>query len=367
MKPAILSAHNPMTGPRHLGHYVSTIRDWPRLARDHELFIVVDDLIAAILYPEARDDIQARTLRVVRELCAADLDFRRHRLLLTSMVPEVHELSLFTAMAIDHAWCRRLHAESFAGLLTTYQRRELGLDHLPSLAEVAYPQLHLATLAIGLGVRYFQGGEEMRGYLPVIERITERLRDVGLQTPAFLAGATTFLIGTDGRHMASDNAIYLAEDPASIAERLSRIRSREILRQLAGATDDEALAGELASNGSEGDLGKAAARVASALAETLRPFREARASVEEMAEILETSALVARERLRETLIRVKARFGIPGYVERPGYRAPALVQERAATFRTDVTGIEREGMPLGPGALGEAAAAGGAAAEHSRS
>src|SRR5258708_4686090 len=143
MKSIVVSAHNPMTGPRHLGHYVSTMIDWPRLQRDHELFVVIDDLIAAILYPNIRNQLEAQSLQIAKEFLATGVDFSRNHLVLTSMVPEVHELALFTSMVIDQEWCYKLYKESFGGLLTAYQRRELGLPRLPSVTEVVYPQIHL--------------------------------------------------------------------------------------------------------------------------------------------------------------------------------------------------------------------------------
>ena len=82
-----LSAHNPMTGPRHLGHYASTMVAWPRHAAEGELNVVVDDVISALLYPKGRDEVESRTLAVVRECLALDVDFSKHHLSATSTIP----------------------------------------------------------------------------------------------------------------------------------------------------------------------------------------------------------------------------------------------------------------------------------------
>ncbi len=62
----LISAHNPMTGPRHLGHHVSTMREWPALQRKYECFFVIDDLIATFMYPHDKNEIFERSLFVAK-------------------------------------------------------------------------------------------------------------------------------------------------------------------------------------------------------------------------------------------------------------------------------------------------------------
>lgn len=315
MKPVVVSAHNPMTGPRHLGHYVSTMADWPRLARDHELFVIVDDLIAAILYPGARHQLQARTLQTVREFLATGVDFTQHHIVLTSMVPEAHELALFASMALDHTWCQQLYRESFAGLLNSYQRHELGLPKQPSIAEVVYPQVHLAALTIGLRADFFQGGEEMKGYVPLLSALASNLPGDKFRQPAFLPGRSTFLIGTDGKHMASENAIYLSADVASLSGQLAKVEGAETLRRMSMAIEDESLTLELAAEAKSKAVASAAARekLVAAMAELLKPFREATTTTAEIGEHLERSAAVARGRVQRSLIALKEELQVTGH------------------------------------------------------
>ena len=126
-------------------------------------------------------DLQARALQVAREFVATGVDFDRNHLILTSMVPEVHEICLYASMAVPREWCEKLYRESFAGLLTTYQRRELGLPNTESVAEVNYPQLHLASMTLALGATVFQGGEEMRGYMHILESIASGFGKAGMR------------------------------------------------------------------------------------------------------------------------------------------------------------------------------------------
>lgn len=312
MRSIVVSAHNPMTGPRHLGHYASTMIDWLNLQREHELFIVIDDLIAAILYPRARKEIQNRTFQVAKEFIATGIDLDENHIVLTSMLPEVHELTLFTSMVFDHSWCSKLYQESFAGLLDSYQRRELRLSRHPSVAEIVYPQIHLASLTLGLRTDFFQGGEEMRGYFSPMEMIVEQYsKKALLKVPSFLTTKCTFFTGTDGKHMATENAIYVSESEEEILKNLSRVKSTDIFGRWCSALNQEELTARIYSE----KLENGTRLMAEFLSQELAKFRNCTISNQEVATVLEKSSLVARERIRKVLINIKGEFGIPGFIK----------------------------------------------------
>lgn len=313
MKSLILSAHNPMTGPRHLGHYLSTMIDWPRLQRDHELFIVVDDLISTILYPRARKLISERSFMTIKEFLSTGINLDETNIVLTSMLPEAHELSFYASLALDNVWCERLYNESFAGQLSSYQRRELSLPHLPSVGETIYPQIHLATLTLGLGADYFQGGEEMRGYLGIMDEISSNLEGIS-RAPALMEGRCTFVVGIDGHHMGSENAIYLSSSEKELERCLADTNSSNIFKQWSkDFRDEKLLSGLCKDEGDEAHLEKNRQVMFKFLAEELVKFRESSITNQEIVNVLEKSSIIARERLKETLIKVKEKFGIPGY------------------------------------------------------
>ena len=314
MKSVMVSAHNPMTGSRHLGHYVSTMIEWTRIQSEFELFIVIDDLIATILYPKIRKEIQKRSFQVAKEFIATGIDVKNNAIVLTSMIPEVHELGFFTSSVLDYDWCKSLYQESFAGLLNSYQRRELSLRRQVSITEITYPQTHLATLTLGLHANSFQGGEEMRGYLGIMEAITEQLGKTSLRVPSLHATKCTFLVGTDGKHMGMENAVYLSSAEKEIAKDLSKVKSIDILLQWASALDQGKLLSQIQKTKGGERLNESINLMVQFLSEELSKFRESKIDNQEIAGILEKSALTARERIKETLIEVKAIFGIPGFV-----------------------------------------------------
>ena len=310
MKPILISAHNPMSGPRHMGHLVSTMADWPTIQDKYELYLVIDDLIASLLYPRGRDQIASKTFSVAREFFATGIKPGKSHVVLTSMLPEVHELALFTGSMLDLAWLNKLYAESFGGLLGSFQRYELGLPRLCSVTEAVYPQMALATMTVGLGAAAFQGGEEMRGYVHIIEALCDKGgRGLGFQKPQFLTSRSTFLLGTDGRHMASENAIYLSSSESELQRDIKQVKSSEVFRNWYGALGQGDLAKKV-----EDPLSSSSFRTMhELLVETFRPFRECQMSNTDIAAVLEESALAARERLCSTLAKIKKAFGIPGY------------------------------------------------------
>ena len=310
MKPLLVSAHNPMTGPRHLGHYASTMIDWPEQQKNHQIVIVIDDLISTLLYPQSRKEITNRSFQVASEFIATGIDLEQNSIVLTSMLPEALEFAFFAGQALDQSWCYQLYEESFAGILSSYQRRELGLPNRPSVSEVTYPQLHLASLTLGMGADYFQGGEEMRGYLGIMETIVHGLGQL-VKMPNFLAGRTTFLIGTDERHMASENAIYLSESAENIAQGLSKIRSIETLHHLAESIGGREFTKNLPRE--KDSLDECCKSVNSLLVKDLAKFRDRKISNEQIAEVLDASAIRVREQILKNLVKVKAHYGIPGF------------------------------------------------------
>lgn len=309
MTDRVVSAHNPMTGPRHLGHYGSTMRDWRELQETAELIIIIDDLIASVLYPRGRDDLERRSLFIVRDFLASGLDPGRTTIAFTSMIPEAFELTFFASATIDHAYCEQLYRETFPALLNSEQRRELALAKYASLAEVVYPQLGLAALTLGLKATHFQGGEEMLGYRGVLEELAHGLPS-SFEAPKFLKGSFPYVRGSDGRHMASENALYLASDSGEISDIVSRIQDAELLRHWCSVAGDEVPEALATSDHLDDRLRQIASDL---LIDRLQTIRDFEIAPEEIITIVEDGALRLRLMVKESLAEIKNSFGIPGF------------------------------------------------------
>jgi hypothetical protein len=282
--------------------------DWRRLEQHYdEIYLIIDDLIAVLLYPAGRNDVEARTFTVAREFLSTGIDPDRTHIVLSSMVPEAHELAVFAGLVIDQDWCRKLFEESFGGLLNSYQRHQLELPRTPSVTETIYPQLHLASLTLGLGAGGFQGGEEMRGYIPIMSEIASALPP--LTAPEFVEGPITFLAGSDGRHMATDNAVYLGASPDELRSITDSTVDVSILSDWARALGDTSSADKLRN----ADIDAARRLTADLLAERLAEFRDSSLSAGQVVDSIEAGALAARQRIGTKLAAVKHYFGVPGY------------------------------------------------------
>ena len=298
-----------MTGARHLGHYFSTMSEWLQLERDHELVIIIDDMIASLLYPRLRDQLGIRTLQVAREFIATGIDLRKNSITLTSMLPESHELFLLASMHFDHSFCNELYRETFPALLGSYQRREMGLPRSPSVAEVAYPQIHLAALALGVGAQYFQGGEEMKGYTVPMEKLSER---IGLPVPTFLPGRSTLVLGTDGQHMATENALFISAPEEELSKDLSvdaNLRAVQSWCQLLGLDEVYNMLGRSKNSTELPSVLKAAS---TQIASHFAKFRNACTDAQAIGATLENGARTISSKLRQTLCKLKSSQGFAG-------------------------------------------------------
>ncbi len=195
-----------------------------------------------------------------------------------------------------------LYRESFPALLTTYERYEIGLTRSPSVAEVVYPPLALATLIVALGASEFQGGEEMLGYvLP----IAEVAKNFGVDPAKYLPGRVRVVLGSDGLHMASGNCVYLSSDSASIRSQVELVESMAVLDSWCDAIGEPRI---------EGGIEEARRRVADVLEASLRPFRESKFTNQDLVERFESGSNAVRSQLRSFLVEQKRRYKVPGFV-----------------------------------------------------
>ena len=305
-KSLTVSAHNPMTGPRHLGQWASTVLDWPQY--QDNLVVVVDDVIGAILYPGARQSLEARSLFTMREFMVSNFDVIGTRFVLTSMIPELFELSFYASMVCDQDLVATLYEQTFPAIIGPVRRKEMGLGVTPSAAELNYPQIGLASLVIGLGASFLQGGEEMAGYVPCFEMICSRLpAEMGSQ-PKYLPARFPFVLGTDGEHMGDHNAVYISSPERDVESALRGCRSPAALEQWGAIFECE---DSLDPSSASERLRRT--HLVETVIERFRPYRECALSKGEVVERLELDAWWARERLSHFLDALKSVFLMPGH------------------------------------------------------
>lgn len=307
----LVSAHNPMTGPRHLGHHVSTMKEWPRLQASHECFFVIDDLIATFMYPRDRAEIFDRSIFVAAEFMASGINLKDANIILTSMVPEASELLILLSNYIGSSLCRDLFDRSFLGMISVHDRDELELPLQPSLSEIIYPQLGLPALTLGLKADLFQGGEEISGYVTIMREIVRQFTGAHgeiLAAPTWEKPRTPFLPGLDGTHMMSENAIYLSTPTEIKSMSESADYDAGAVRAIYEALRDPEEASELS-------VSKAADQLQDLIDRECERYRKSEIDSESVLDQLALGAARAKFLLRSTLSEVKQALHIPEVLE----------------------------------------------------
>lgn len=310
-KQIMISAHNPVTGPRHLGHYFGAMKSLIECQYDYDTVVVLDDLLAYFMYPKEREFIQNRTFYVVQDFINSGFDTAKNTIVLTSQM-HTHFLEhlLYYGSVMDTAYCNHLYENSFLGSLKSYQRKELGLSNYPSVTEWLYPQIGISAMTLGLDARYFQGGEEIIGYIYIMEEIVEKLnRKTGLNisVPEYLSSKVGYINGVDGKYMIQKNCLFLSDDEKTVYDKVHKIQDKHVFIEWYNSMHMEdkgiALAGKSLDVDDKIDM-------AETLLDELKPFRENKLTNRDIIEVLKKGNLKAIELFSKTIQPLRESFWI---------------------------------------------------------
>lgn len=310
-KKILISAHNPVTGPRHLGHYFGAMKSLVESQHDYNTFVVLDDLLAYFMYPKEREYIQNRTLFVAQDFINSGFDVEHNNIVLTSDIAHLFlEHMLYYSTVVDVEYCNHLYENSFLGSLKSYQRKELGLRNYPSVTEWLYPQLGIAAMALSLKADYFQGGEEIIGYIYIMEEIVENLKKrngISVNVPEYLPSKIGYINGVDGKYMIQKNCVFLSENIEDLKSKIMSITDKKVIQEWYNSLHQEDL--------SEGldniDLTiEEKMKFFNILSEELLPFRENRITNEHLFKVLNKGKESVQEALKSSLEPLKNSLNI---------------------------------------------------------
>lgn len=310
-KKILISAHNPVTGPRHLGHYFGAMKSLVESQHDYNTFVVLDDLLAYFMYPKEREYIQNRTLFVVQDFINSGFDIENNNIVLTSDIAHLFlEHMLYYSTVVDVEYCNHLYENSFLGSLKSYQRKELGLKNYPSVTEWLYPQLGIAAMALSLKADYFQGGEEIIGYIYIMEEIVENLKKrngISVNVPEYLPSKVGYINGVDGKYMIQKNCVFLSENIEDLKSKIMSINDKKVIQEWYHSLHHEDL-----SKGLENiDLtSEEKLNFFNILSEELRPFRENKLTNEYLFTVLNKGKESVQEVLKSSLEPLKNSLNI---------------------------------------------------------
>lgn len=270
----LISAHNPVTGPRHLGHYFGAMKSLVECQYDYRSIVVLDDLLAHFMYPKEREFVRNRTLYVVQDFINSGFDIEKNDIVLTSDIANYFlEHMMYYSTVVDTDYCNHLYENSFLGSLKSYQRKELGLSNYPSVTEWLYPQMGIASMVLSMGAKYFQGGEEIIGYIYIMEEIVENLKTkngIDIPVPEYIPSKVGYINGVDGAYMIQKNCIFLSESEENLKEKIFNIQERRVFEEWYVSLHKEEMAEAVRG---KGELESIQQEFFEVLAGELAPFR----------------------------------------------------------------------------------------------
>lgn len=316
------------TGRLHLGHWTGSLENRVSLQDIYECFFLIGDLQVLAAH---RDDAEmlARNIRhVVLDYLSVGIDPERSVIYLESLVPEAAELSVLLGTLVDVS---RLQQAPFLQDVR-WRRRSAFL----SLGLLSSPVL-LAAAMLSVRADLVPAGEDEESHIELARelagRFNERYRSI-FPLPDQLRGKVPLLPGIDGAatmDTALDNAIYLSDDPATVAAKVNRMgtgrgcgrapspqhgNGNPLFTYHDAFNPRKAEVAELKEGYREGRAGEGEAkqRLIGALNDFLDPLRERRARYAQHKDLVEEIVLqgsaVAREQARLTLELVKDAMGL---------------------------------------------------------
>ena len=210
------------TGQLHLGHYLGALENWLQLQHEYECFFLIADYQAMGDHLDDIGLIRQSVLEVATDWLAVGLDPERAAFVIQSYVPEHAELTMFLSMLTplnQHQKNPTLRAE-IGQLESEKQSVTLGFFNYPlsQVADILLPKAHLVPV-----------GNDQVAHIEYTRSIARRFnRNYGevFPLPQARVGRVPRLVGTDGRAKMSkslNNAVYLADDPDTVADRVRRM------------------------------------------------------------------------------------------------------------------------------------------------
>jgi len=204
------------TGPLHLGHYAGALENWVQLQRQYDCYFLIADYQVS----DYADDI-ARVREAVWEVAldwlSVGLDPAVSHFVIESLGPEHAELALWLSWFVPLGMLQR-------NPTLKKEMDDFGRKSVP-VAFFTYPVMQSANILMPRA-HLVPVGEDQLSHVEltraVARRFNRQVREV-FPEPQALVGRVPRLIGVDGRAKMSkslDNAIYLRDDAATVADKV---------------------------------------------------------------------------------------------------------------------------------------------------
>lgn len=330
-KKRILTGDRP-TGKLHLGHYVGSLANRVRLQEEYESYILIADVQALTTHFEKPEGLSRDVFQIAEDYLAVGLNPEITTILLQSMIPEIHELTMYYSMFTMVNVLRHNPTVKSEAQQHGFQDMTYGFLGYPvsQAADITIFKAHLVPV-----------GEDQIPHMELARKIVRRFNELYkpvLIEPQALIGEVPRLMGLDGKAKMSkslNNAIYLADsseevwgkireaitDPARIHKNdhgHPEVCSVYAYHQVFNKEEVE----EIESDCRKGSIGCVACKkkLAGCIDTLLDPMRERRVEYtnhpERVREILMEGTRKAQKVAHDTIIEVKDAMGINYFGEK---------------------------------------------------
>ncbi|MEA1961041.1 MAG: tryptophan--tRNA ligase [Bacillota bacterium] len=333
-KKRILTGDRP-TGKLHLGHYVGSLANRVKLQADYETYILIADMQALTTHFEKPEGLNHDVLQIAEDYLAVGLDPTLSTILLQTMIPEMHELTLYFSMFTSVNVLR--HNPTVKTEAQQHGFRDMTYGFL------GYPVSQASDITI-FKANLVPVGEDQIPHIELTRKIARRFNDLYrpiLVEPEALIGDVPKLVGLDGKTKMSkslNNAIFLCDTHEEIHQKVmnavtdpSRIRKTDpghpevcTVYSYHQVFNKENLA-EIASDCRSGKIGciQCKRKLTSCLDHLLDPMRERRIEYtnhpDRVKEILMEGTKKAHAVAKDTMIEVREAMGVNYFNEKPSY------------------------------------------------
>ncbi|HWP98475.1 MAG TPA: tryptophan--tRNA ligase [Syntrophomonadaceae bacterium] len=215
-KKRILTGDRP-TGSLHLGHYVGSLENRVKLQEEYESYIIIADVQALTTHWDREDNLPRDVFQITTDYLAAGLNPELSTIFLQSMIPEIHELTMYYSMFTSVNVLR--HNPTIKTEASQHGFKEMTYGFL------GYPVSQAADITI-FKADLVPVGEDQVPHIELARKMVRRFNDLYkpvLVEPQALVGQVPRLVGLDGKAKMSkslNNAIYLADDANQVWEKV---------------------------------------------------------------------------------------------------------------------------------------------------
>ncbi|MFA7147888.1 MAG: tryptophan--tRNA ligase, partial [Syntrophomonadaceae bacterium] len=215
-KKRILTGDRP-TGSLHLGHYVGSLANRVKLQEEYESYIIIADVQALTTHWEKDENLKRDVFQITSDYLAAGLNPDLSTIFIQSMIPEIHELTMYYSMFTSVNVLR--HNPTVKSEAAQHGFKDMTYGFL------GYPVSQAADISI-FKAHLVPVGEDQIPHIELARKIVRRFNDLYkpvLVEPEVLVGDVPRLIGLDGKAKMSkslNNAIFLADTPEEVWQKV---------------------------------------------------------------------------------------------------------------------------------------------------